>query len=80
MGQQHYGPIEEEAIQRAAPGMKTVGQMAMRVHMGWRGCPSVLLALCIHMNACVCLPACACVNLHDLVRHMCTYGLCILCN
>lgn len=74
---QRCGPIEKEEIQRAAPGTQTVGQMAMRVHMGWRVCPSVLLALCIYMNACVCFPACACVKLHDLMYHMCTYGLSI---
>lgn len=77
---QQYGPIEEVEIQRATPGMQTVGQMATRVHMGWRVCPSVLLALCIHMNAFVCIRACACVNVWDLVYHMSTYGLCILCS
>lgn len=75
---QHRAPIEkEEEIERAAPGTQTAGQMAVRVHMGRRVCPSLPPALCIYMN--VRYPACACVKLRDLMYHMCTYGLCILC-
>lgn len=79
---QHYGPIEKEReeIHRAVPGTQTVGQMAMRVHIGWWVCPIVLLALCVCMNAySTCVFSCVCMC-DGLVSNMCTYGLCILCS
>lgn len=54
-----------EETQANNPGKLTVVQMAVRAHLGWRACPSILSDVCADVNACASVDLCA------LVRRLC---------
>lgn len=51
-----------EETQANNPGKLTEVQMAMRAHLEWRACPSILSDFCADVNACTIVDLCALVH------------------